>query len=274
MIGLLTYTTDNVGDDIQSVAARQHLPSVDAIIDRERLRTYSGPPLSMLLNGWFCHDVANSWPPANQIRGLPISMHITEAAHRDIFSSDWLRNNPPIGARDVATLQRLRNAEIDSYFSGCLTLTFPRYTGSRTGIYAVDVPSRYQLPRWLRASATAIGHVIPQNVRREPPRRLRMAESLLAKYRKARFVVTTRFHCALPCVAMGTPVLLINGDDRASGYEQIVHLATPDDARRGRFTYDFSDPPPPMDVCAIRDRLVMAYQNFIADATASVSTRQ
>ncbi len=41
------------------------------------------------------------------------------------------------------------------------------------------------------------------------------AESLLKQYSTAKYVVTSRIHCALPCVAMNTPVLYIH-DTRSS----------------------------------------------------------
>ena len=39
--GLFKYETENIGDEIQSIAARRFfLPSVDAYIDRDRLGEY------------------------------------------------------------------------------------------------------------------------------------------------------------------------------------------------------------------------------------------
>ncbi|WP_264821067.1 polysaccharide pyruvyl transferase family protein [Acinetobacter schindleri] len=36
---------------------------------------------------------------------------------------------------------------------------------------------------------------------------------MLEKYSTAKLVITSRIHCALPCLAMGTPVIYINGFD-------------------------------------------------------------
>lgn len=41
---------------------------------------------------------------------------------------------------------------------------------------------------------------------------LNKAEELVKKYAKASCVVTSRIHCALPCLGLGTPVLYINND--------------------------------------------------------------
>ena len=41
--GLLTYSTPNLGDYIQSLAARSFLPRIEARIDREALDGYISP---------------------------------------------------------------------------------------------------------------------------------------------------------------------------------------------------------------------------------------
>lgn len=43
------------------------------------------------------------------------------------------------------------------------------------------------------------------------------ADRLLRRYEKAPFVVTSRLHCALPCIAMGTPVWVPYHNDMTSG---------------------------------------------------------
>lgn len=39
------------------------------------------------------------------------------------------------------------------------------------------------------------------------------AKELLKKYESARYVITSRIHCALPCLAMNTPVIFVNKQD-------------------------------------------------------------
>ena len=71
--GLLSYTSDhatyNVGDYIQSLAAKRFLGPKVTLIDREGLSRYQGPSVRMIMNGWFTHD-PSSWPPAPQIEPL------------------------------------------------------------------------------------------------------------------------------------------------------------------------------------------------------------
>src|SRR6185295_1108834 len=40
--------------------------------------------------------------------------------------------------------------------------------------------------------------------------RLSLAQEYLDEYAQAKLVVTSRIHCALPCLALGTPVLFID----------------------------------------------------------------
>lgn len=61
--------------------------------------------------------------------------------------------------------------------------------------------------------------------------KFKYADTLLRKYAQAAYVVTSRIHCALPCIAMGTPVLYIfneNQDEvstcRMGGLLDLFHL--------------------------------------------------
>src|SRR5699024_11247334 len=40
--------------------------------------------------------------------------------------------------------------------------------------------------------------------------RFELAEQTLRKYAEAKLVITSRIHCALPCLALGTPVIFLN----------------------------------------------------------------
>lgn len=61
--GLLTYRTENIGDEIQSIAARQFLPRVDVYVERDSLNNVvSDEKIKLIMNGWFTHKPEN-WPP-------------------------------------------------------------------------------------------------------------------------------------------------------------------------------------------------------------------
>ena len=252
--GLLTYAENrkffNVGDYIQSLAAKQFLAKVDEYLNREALADYAGDPIKLIMNGWFTHNATN-WVPAPMIEPLFVSFHVNNTAAPGMLDDAgvaYLKAHQPIGCRDQFTVDTLRAKGIDAYFSGCLTLTLDSYRveNSERGdaVYIVDplygYPTRekvtYNYRRLLRSiqngdifkigrRARHLGNLIDKDllasaihVNQEPPantfsdaEKFEMAEDLLRKYARARLVVTSRIHCALPCLALGTPVIFING---------------------------------------------------------------
>ena len=45
--------SNNLGDYIQSIAAKQWIETKDVLsLDREALHTYSGPKVNLIMNGW------------------------------------------------------------------------------------------------------------------------------------------------------------------------------------------------------------------------------
>lgn len=77
--GLLNYSESyNVGDQVQSLAAKQFLPRVDYYIDRDNLQAAAkiGEEVKLIMNGWFMSKPEN-WPPPENIKPLFISLYIT-----------------------------------------------------------------------------------------------------------------------------------------------------------------------------------------------------
>ncbi|WP_108868358.1 polysaccharide pyruvyl transferase family protein [Aquimarina aquimarini] len=254
--GLLTYDENkrffNVGDNIQSLAAKQYLPKVDVFLNREKLGEYQGDRVQLIMNGWFTHNI-HHWVPSEDIDPVFVSFHMNNTAAPAMLSDKgiaYLKKHQPIGCRDQFTADTLKSKGIDAYFTGCLTLTLDSYKvdDSERGedIYIVD--PLYSYPRSekifyntkatvknvLNGTAFQLGkkqkhlkNFISEEllntatfVNQEPPsntytdkEKFEMAESLLHKYARAKMVITSRIHCALPCLAMGTPVIFINGFD-------------------------------------------------------------
>lgn len=252
--GLLSYDENrklfNLGDYIQSLAAKQYLPHVDRMLNRERLADYSGDPIKLIMNGWFTHN-ASHWVPSPEIIPLLVSFHVNNTAAPAMLDGAgvaYLKAHEPIGCRDQFTVETLRSKGIDAYFSGCLTLTLDSYKvdDSERGddVYIVDplygYPTwgkvTYDYRRFLRSLQSGdlfklgrrsrhLGNLIDKDllenavyIRQELPagtyseaQKFALAEELLQKYARARLVITSRIHCALPCLALGTPVIFVNG---------------------------------------------------------------
>ena len=151
--GALCYINSyNLGDNIQTLAAIQHLPKIDYWIDRDTGNLYDTNGNSIILNdtnikikciynGWFDGQYCN-FPPPEYIEPLFISFHINETSHKsdkryDVldpkinFKSISLNNKyfskyGSVGCRDYHTFYLLRKNNIDCYFSACLTLTLKK----------------------------------------------------------------------------------------------------------------------------------------------------
>lgn len=280
--GLLTYPTSNLGDFIQSLAARKFLPRVDRYIDREALDEagpIEGQSVRLIMNGWFCHR-PDKWPPSPFIDPLLISVHITdnpepgsemrarlEFAHSPQILG-YLQRHGPVGARDHDTLAWLRSFGIDSYYSGCLTLTLARPAVAREPFIVLnEVPEAVAL-NVQDATDLPIRHTSHEDavtVGTEP--RLERAAALVDLYARASCVVTTRMHGALPCLAMGTPTLLLEtawDPYRFTGLRDLVHHGSVADFLSGRVDYDVGNPPVnPTTYLPLRDQLERRVLAFV-----------
>lgn len=285
--GALGYNTYNLGDEIQSLAAIRFLPRVDHFVNRDLLgsfRTDDREPVAMILNGWYGHR-PESWPPSEQIRPLLVSMHLSEvpcgianlAAGQFLLEEpivSYLREHGPVGARDLHTLSLLEKAKVPAYFSGCMTLTLQPQPGvERTGdVVLNDVPD--EVVAWVRrrtnrnvVHTTHIDQITPPG-----EGRFEKAKSLLRLYQSAHCVITTRLHCFLPCLALGTPVLLLlTGQEwsRFPGLDALVRRCSVDDLLGGRSGFDIDHPEPNQDDHqALRQALEERATGFVAAAEA------
>lgn len=60
--GYITYTVNNVGDYIQSIAAKRFLPENSIGIDREFIGVFDHPgKVKTIVNGWFMHTKDLHW---------------------------------------------------------------------------------------------------------------------------------------------------------------------------------------------------------------------
>ena len=133
----------------------------------------------------------------------------------------YLKEREPIGRRDSRTLDLLRTHGVKAYFSGCLTLMLknPNVGQRSEHIYITNVSQHLVklLPLTVQEKATYLEHNMKGSERLDSLSRFSAAYQLMQKYGSAKLVVTQRIHCALPCVAMGTPVIFINSPHMPGG---------------------------------------------------------
>lgn len=208
----------NLGDEVQGFPGLQFLPYVDMFLERDRMNTTStpsSPPVLTFFNAWWGADDA-LWPPAENIEPLLVSMHIGEDMYPQWTQHlDYLKDKQPVGCRDHSTLDFLQAHGVNAYFSGCMTLLLsqPNMANQRTDtIYLVDLTDEilFLLPVEIQMRAVQVSHAYWGEDKLDNYARYTEAYDRLTLYGSAKLVVTQRIHCALPCVAMGTPVIFVD----------------------------------------------------------------
>ncbi len=217
-IAVVKYSTQNLGDDIQSLALERLLPRVDLRVDRDDLSPAHawGDDVRWILNGWYATGAHRIWGPPGRARCLFVGFHAHDP--QVVPKAPTL----PVGCRDPWTLGLCARQGIDAWLSYCATLTFEPPAGRRgQRVLLVDVPEA-ELPRLPPevAAGRRLTHYIGPGADRRAA-----ANRRLHLYARARWVVTTRLHVLLPCAAMGTPVVFIRPPYSENRYTGYTHLA-------------------------------------------------
>jgi hypothetical protein len=260
----------NLGDYVQTLATLQFCNN-PLFIDREHLDAYHGDKVKMIMNSWFMSYPKN-WPPSDDIIPFFISCHFHLKCLKQILDKegiDYFKKNEPIGCRDQATCDILREHGINAYFSGCLTLTLGNtykrecisdeilfvdtlynyrtlkevfidiFQGTRAfgrrilngGINEIlvilfQLNKRKKILRKLFTKDLLNKAIfISQLVRlKKVDNHLKVTDEYLKRLSKARLVVTSRIHCALPCLAVGTPVIFIDSELDSARLSGLVDL--------------------------------------------------
>jgi capsular polysaccharide synthesis protein/methyltransferase family protein/polysaccharide pyruvyl transferase len=231
-VGLLQVGTENLGDHIQILAGEVFLrragfePSF--LVDRDDGIAHP-PPVKgeagagVLMNGWFKTNPAE-WPPHPAYRPLYLGFHIRLFQSPSLVSPAALEHyatHGPIGCRDRYTLSLLRSHGVDAFLAHCLSLVFPRRLPDPERQTEVFVVSRDQrILDYLPASLGPFTFVTHYSGDRDFARNKARATEMLQTYReRAKVVVTTMLHCALPAIAMGIPVVVFFPADQGAAHE-------------------------------------------------------
>jgi len=205
----------NIGDDLQLVAIeslyeRMGIPREEIVrIKLSELASYDGEycilPVSFPLYGYREGTYITMFSPKIIPVFLALSIMSGNISREEC---DYLRHFEPIGCRDYHTVKLLREKGLLAYLNGCMTATLPRRNDlSGNKIYIVDLPESYYryVPHRLLQNAVVTSQVMDQC--EDPEKEIKCRLDEYAK--NAAMVITTRLHCAMPCVAMGIPVVLM-----------------------------------------------------------------
>lgn len=223
-----------MGNEIQSIAARRFLPKIDYYIEHEKINSFNeNKDVKTIMNAYYL-DCATAWPPSKNIDPLLISVHFdTNNFTKEIIlkeeNKNYLMEYGPVGCRDLNTYNLLQENNIDSYFSGCLTLTLennhPKMELEESEKYVIINTTKYneELYSFLKDKTNMNIYTIFQSTlfKNSKPinpissfynykEKFYLAEKLLNIYENAECIITDRLHASLPSLALKTPVILIN----------------------------------------------------------------
>lgn len=227
----------NIGDDMQIMAISNLYKQIgiesDRIIkiDFSELSTYEGEycvlPISFPLYGYQNEFNITNFSP--YIIPVFLSLSIMAQTLSDV-DVNYLKKFEPIGCRDRYTMNILREHHIMAYLNGCLTATLPYSENNKCDeIYMVDIPEDYYsfIPEEIKKNAIKISQVIDTCEDGEK----KAAEYFEMYSKHAKLVITSRIHCANPCVAAGIPVILLKEhfSFRFSGLSKHINIYTKDE---------------------------------------------
>ena len=192
---------------------------------------------------------------------------------------NYLKTHQPIGCRDYYTQKCLSSHGIKTYYSACLSLclnreNFVSKSTKREGIYVISPLERLnpkseaveksflkktiqqikrpnkrrkfqvameRLEKFLQKQSENIYHSsqLIKTRKQDKPIHVEKAKRQLKNIAKAKLVITSRIHSALPAVAFGTPVLFLsdgldhpNQKSRLDGMEQFFPVINSRDLYR------------------------------------------
>lgn len=205
---------NNLGDNLQTIAIDNlykymGIPSEDIIkIDYYDLDTYQGDYVILPINYPFYGYKENMKITMFSDYIIPVFLGVSFIdAEMNKEEQEYMKRYEPIGCRDEYTMQALRKQGIAAYLNGCMTITLPKRNSNGGGkVFFVDVHEKLYpyIPEQLIKESIKISQMV-YNTDAEEAARL-----YLERYAaEARLIVTTRLHCAVPCLAAGIPVVLL-----------------------------------------------------------------
>lgn len=276
LYGSLNKYYVNIGNDMQSLAVEymyQRLGIDEDCIVRvgyHELRTYSKNYVVLPMNMFGSKD--EIFPLSPYIIPLYIGFNYVSGKIQDNFR--YVKPFEPVGCRDEYTLRVMRGAGIEAYLSGCLTLALPRRSDSVDArkVFLVDVPEGIDafIPENMRDHVEYVTHEIELDYRftgKDIFKATReYARFMLNRYaEEAALVVTSRLHCAAPCMALGIPVILVKDNID-------VNLSWIDKFTRIYSCEDFSEIdwyPNPVDLEEVKDCLIDVFSRRLKELVDS-----
>lgn len=247
-LALYSYSSDNIGDDMQSLVLRRWLGyREDEILffDRDK-HTFRGEhrfdEIQLLING-FIGEGALPVPEMEEFDMHPmfLAIHMASVNHDNPGKLDQLRRFGPVGCRDRQALKECEANQVSAYFAGCPTiLCQPADVTQDIDVLLVDINPR-RLPalperRVIRYSSNM---KVPIESTFETRREMCLRRWELLS--RSRLVVTSKLHAAMPALGMGRPVVFLREEIVCGGRLTAFPENFPTYPERSRFSWDPED---------------------------------
>lgn len=242
----------NLGDWIQTIAAEEFYKEIGIedylLVSRNDAAMYEGAEVRLVVNGY--HTLinrvgykTNTFPLSSKIIPVFLSMHFHDRNIPEEMKHQLISFGP-VGCRDEETVLNMRRNGIPAFLSGCATALFSRRSvnpDKQKEVLLIDIPDGIEekMPDEIRKQAKYMTQIFP--IKRQTGELYMTAEESAEAYKKARelleyyrenaaLVVTSRLHAAVPCMAMGIPVILVKEDfdGRFSWLEKYLPLYSKD----------------------------------------------
>ena len=226
----------NYGDNIQTIALDgivEELFPKEQIVDINiyDMPNYDGEYVLLPLNCnlWTCDE--NYFLPASD-KIIPVFIAVSfQIPPTSTKAIDYLKKWEPIGCRDFETLDMMRKLEIRAYLNGCTTLTLPKRISEpeKKKVFLVGVSEslRGQILHKIGDDNVEIVNqleIYENDTLGSSSVTDQKTRQIYQRYRdEATLIVTSKLHCASPCIAMGIPVIVIR-EKKSCRFEWINKL--------------------------------------------------
>ena len=260
-----TQNEGNLGDYIQ-IAAIDYIYSIMGIKKEEikyieywDLMTYDEEDVILPLSFYYYNPSDDGRPFILSKKIHPIFLGIHLSGRLLVEEADYFKKCFPIGCRDESTLDLLKASayfnESDKsnfYLQGCITAALPkRDNGDYDKIYLVDIPKWVEdkIPQEITKNCVRKSHLLYDKLREVSSEAncnsiMDFVNMTFKTYRDtAKLVITSRMHCAIPCVAMGIPVVFLVPamSSRFTWIEKLIPIYTYDDIESINWNPDIID---------------------------------
>lgn len=254
--GILKFSANkiNLGDYVQLEGIRQAykrmgIKEEDLIkVERDRVAEYDGEYVVLPMTGFFTNfSTLHMFPYPKKIIPVYLGFNCGDESIieqiRDTHTG-WRSDNLIFGCRDLVTMNLMRRNGLRAYMSGCLSICYEKRktTPLKPKVFLYDPPK--ELMAYIPKELLEKSEVIDTPFRKMAVNAYssqneldaqEMLKDIFDKLKKeATLVITKRLHVALPCVAMGIPVVLAHSchrgnicDNRFSGLDRIIRPYRP-----------------------------------------------